>query len=416
MRSIRMLAVAAGLFVAAPALAGQAPAPAAPAAPTAAPDYAQPASWLCLPGRADPCAAPLPTTALNANGYGATGQAIPAADAKIDCFYVYPTVSRDPGLNSDLIAGPEELATVQAQFARFATVCRPYAPLYRQATLAALLGQLAGGGGAAAAMATAYDDVLAAWRHYLDRHNQGRRFVLIGHSQGTIHLIRLLAGEIEAGPAADRMLSAILLGFNVEVPEGKLVGGTFKRTPLCSRLGERGCVITYTSFRATNPPPAGALFGRSATPGMTVGCTNPARLRPTTTPLDSYWPTGILLSGRPDTIQWSSEGPPPSAHLRTDGLASAACVHRGPVGYLSVSVNADPADARTDRSPGDVAIGGTPLPGWGLHLVDMALAQGDLIALIDAQGASLNERRPTQKGFGSSRRQGRGLPSASRGP
>ena len=389
MRSIRKLAAAAGLVAAAPALAGQAPAPAAAAAPSAAPDYAQPASWLCLPGRADPCAAPLPTTALNANGYGATGQALPAADAMIDCFYVYPTVSRDPGANADLVAGPEEIATVQAQFARFAAVCRPYAPLYRQATLAALLGQLAGGGGAAAAMATAYDDVLAAWRHYLARHNQGRPFVLVGHSQGTIHLMRLLAAEIEKGPAADRMLSAILLGFNVEVPEGQLVGGTFKKTPLCSRVGERGCVIAYTSFRATNPPPTGALFGRSATPGMTVGCTNPARLRRATTPLDSYWPTGTLLSGRPDTIRWSSGGAPPSAYLRTYGLVSAACVQRGPVGYLSVTVNADPADARTDRIPGDVAIGGTPLPGWGLHLVDMALAQGDLIALIEAQSASV---------------------------
>ncbi|TFI59978.1 DUF3089 domain-containing protein [Sphingomonas parva] len=381
------LALGALLAVGAPVLAQQ-QAPAAPPAPAGAPDYTQAASWLCLPGRADICAEPIPTTALNPNGYGSTGQAKPAANPKIDCFYVYPTVSRDAGLNSDLQAGPEETYTAQAQFARFAGVCRPFAPIYRQATLAALLGQLSGGGGAAQAMATAYEDVLAAWRDYLQNRNQGRPFVLIGHSQGTIHLTRLLASEIENGPAASRMLSAILLGFPVEVPEGALVGGTFKKMPLCSRVGETGCVITYTSFRATNPPPPGAMFGRATTPGMTAACTNPARLRKESTALDSYWPTGVLLSGNPDTIRWSSEGAPPSTYLRTEGLVSATCVNRGPVGYLSVMVSADPADARTDEIPGDVAVAGRPLPGWGMHLADMSLAQGDLIALVEAQAAA----------------------------
>ena len=62
------------------------------------------------------------------------------------------------------------------------------------------------------------------------------------------------------------MLSALLIGFNVEVPEGQVVGGTFRTTPLCTRAGQTGCVITYVSFRADAPPPAGALFGRAAAP------------------------------------------------------------------------------------------------------------------------------------------------------
>jgi hypothetical protein len=383
---IRMMAAAA-LAASAPAAAQQ-PNPAGQPPAAAAPDYAQPASWLCLPGRADPCGVPLATTALNPNGYGSIGAVRPAADPAIDCFYVYPTVSLDPGLNSDLVPGAQETNAATVQFARFATVCKPYAPIYRQATIAALLGALSGGGDAAAAMELAYGDVASAWRTYLAQHNKGRRFVLVGHSQGTIHLTRLIASEIENGPAAPQMLSAILLGFNVEVPEGQRVGGSFRKTPLCARLGETGCVITYTSYRATNPPPANALLGRSATPGMTVGCTNPARLRRETTPLDSYWPTGALLGGRPDPIAWSSGGTPPTPFLRTEGLASASCVNRGSAGYLSVIVNADPADARTDQIPGDVAVAGRPLPGWGLHLADMNLAQGDLIALVEAQAVA----------------------------
>jgi hypothetical protein len=37
------------------------------------------------------------------------------------------------------------------------------------------------------------------------------------------------------------------------------------------------------------------------------------------------------------------------------------------------------------RSPGDVVIAGRPQPGWGLHLADMNLGLGDLIALVEAQ-------------------------------
>lgn len=360
-------------------------APAAAQEAPAAPDYSDAASWLCLPGRDDPCSRPLPTTALNPNGYGSTRAVRPDPNASIDCFYVYPTVSRDTGANSDLRAGPEEIAVVTVQFARFGTVCRTFAPIYRQATLTALLGSMSGTGNPARSLGLAYQDVVAAWRHYLQNHNRGRPFVLIGHSQGTIHLSQLLAREIEGRPEAARMLSALLIGFNIEVPEGADVGGSFRTTPLCRRPGQTGCVVTYVSYRATNPPPAGALFGRAARPGMTVACTNPAALAGGSARLDSYWYAGPSVTPTQNPIVWSSQGAPPTPFLRTEGLASAACVNRGPVGYLSVLTEADPADARTDRIPGDVLIAGRLQPGWGLHLADMNLAMGDLIALVEAQ-------------------------------
>ena len=370
-------------------------APAAAQVPAAsAPDYATEASWLCLPRRADTCATPLPTTALNANGYGSTGLVRPAADPGVDCFYVYPTVSRDASLNSDMEAGPEERATAMAQFARFGTVCRTFAPMYRQLTTTALGRFLGTGGDPRPLFDIAYQDVRNAWRTYLAQHNRGRPFVLIGHSQGSIHLIRLIAEEIEGKPEARRMLSAILAGYAVEVPEGGVVGGTFRETPLCTRSGQTGCVVTFMSFRATNPPPPGSMFGRAARPGMTAACTNPAALGSSrSAPLDSYWFAAGSTPQGAQPVVWSSQGAPPTPFLRTEGLASAACVHRGPVGYLSVSVNADPSDARTDRIPGDVFIGGRPLPGWGMHLADMNLAMGDLLALVEAQSAAAARRR-----------------------
>jgi len=360
------------------------PAVSAPAAAAAAPDYADEASWLCLPGRADACGRPLPTVALNAGGYGSNGQSVPAADPPIDCFYVYPTVSRDPGMNSDMQAGAEENGAATIQFARFAGLCRTFAPIYRSATngsiAAALMGQ-----DPAPILALAYGDVLAAWRHYLRHRNNGRPFVIIGHSQGTIHLIRLLAEEIEGKAEAARMLSAMLIGFNVEVPEGQVTGGTFRTTPLCTRAGQTGCVISYVSFRTEAPPPAGALFGRAARPGHTIACTNPAALGSATRrPLDSYWFANSSAGGA-GAISWSSQGRPPVPFMRTEGLVSAACVNQGPLGYLAVSVDADPDDARTDRIPGDVLLAGMPAPGWGIHIVDVNLALGDLLRLVEAQ-------------------------------
>ncbi|HEY0115167.1 MAG TPA: DUF3089 domain-containing protein [Allosphingosinicella sp.] len=380
----KLLLAATALIVATPAAAPAATPPPPP------PSYDQDGDWICLPGRAeDPCGAPLPTTALNANGYGSVGRSSIAADPGVDCFYVYPTVSRDPSLHSDTTIGPEERNATMVQFARFHEVCRTFAPMYRQVTLAALAPGVPPGE-IGIAFGIAYSDVRNAWRQFIASRNNGRPFVLIGHSQGSIHLQQLIREEIEGKPVAARMVSALLIGWNVEVPQGRDVGGTFRSTPLCTRAGQTGCVVTYVSFRHDSPPPAaGARFGRAAGPGMTVGCTNPAALGGGRAPLDSYWYAPGETSSH---IHWSSGGAPPTPFLRTEGLVAGECVTNGPAGYLSIRVVADPRDARTDDIPGDVIFGGQRIAGWGLHLADMPLAMGDLIRLVQAQVAAFRGR------------------------
>ncbi len=380
---------AAALSVAVATSAAAQPAnPVRPAPAKAGVDYAKDANWLCLPGRADICATPLLTTAVNANGYGKRSNASPAEEPPIDCFYVYPTVSRDAGLNSDLTMS-EEVGAALAQAARFSSVCKVHAPKYRQMTVGAIVAFAAGQDVTGAAV-QAYGDVLAAWRDFLATRNQNRPFVLIGHSQGTLHLIQLIAREIETNPAlARRMKLAILPGFNVLVPQGKLVGGDFKSTPLCSKPGETGCVIAWTSFRENNVPPPGAIFGIASKPGMTIACVNPAKPGASGwVSVDSYWPakSGYPVPGGP--IAWSSEGEPPTPWVNVEGLNAARCVNDGPRGYLSVRTKADPKDRRTDRIGGEVGIGGLFIPGWGMHLADMSLVQGDLIRLVGEMGAS----------------------------
>jgi hypothetical protein len=362
------------------ALAAQAAA-AQPA--SAAPDYSKDATWLCLPGRADTCSAPLATTALTAKGYGSNGQLRPAANPKVDCFYLYPTVSQDRGLNSDLVAN-EEKGAAASQFARFASVCRPFAPVYRQMTSAAI-GAAALGRDIVPNFNIAYGDVRSAFRNFIASRGKGRPFVLVGHSQGSWLLQRLIAEEIEGKPIAGQMALAILPGFNVLVPTGKTVGGTFKSTPLCTRAGQRGCVVTYVSYRTGNPPPAGALFGYAPAAGMTVACTNPAALASRDwANLDSYWPTRTTYPVPGGPIRWSTEGVPPTPFVRTEGLASGRCVQDGQRGYLEIRTNVTPGAKWTNRIGGEVGIGGLFIPGWGMHLADVPVAQGDLLRLVEA--------------------------------
>jgi hypothetical protein len=145
--------------------------------------------------------------------------------------------------------------------------------------------------------------------------------------------------------------------------------------------------MSWVSFRERNIPPAGALFGYSPQPGMTVACTNPARPGSAGWErLDSYFNTRQrqLVPGGP--IVWSTEGPPPVPYVRTEGLVSGRCINDGPRGYLSVRTNADPKDKRTDRIGGEVGVLGFFLPGWGMHLADASIAQGDLIRQVEELG------------------------------
>ncbi|MBV9529403.1 DUF3089 domain-containing protein [Sphingomonas sp.] len=369
--------------------------------PSAGPDYSKDSAWLCLPGRSDSCSTPLPTIELAASGYGATGDRPVAADPPIDCFYVYPTVSADEGLNSDMAAGREEQLMTETQFARFASVCRTFAPIYRQMTLGSVAAYSAGMDITGAAM-LAYGDIAAAWRNFLATRNKGRPFVLIGHSQGSLMLQQLITREIETNPAvASRMRLAIIPGFNVLVPQGRLVGGTFKSTPICSRSGQTGCVMAWSSFREKNVPPDHAMFGIADQPGMTVACVNPALPGATGwVRLDSYWFTRSSLPVPGGPIQWSTEGQPKTPYVHTAGLASGRCVNERQRGYLWVRTNHAPGDKRTDHIGGEVGLFGMFLPAWGMHLSDLALVQGDLVRAVAAIAAA----EPTRRSRTSARR------------
>jgi hypothetical protein len=122
---------------------------------------------------------------------------------------------------------------------------------------------------------------------------------------------------------------------------------------------------------------------------MTVGCVNPARPGASGwIGLESYWPSASGYPAPGGPIIWSTAGQPPAPWLHVTGLNSGRCVNDGQRGYFAVRTNADPRDQRTDRIGGEVGVAGMFIPGWGMHLADTALVEGDLVRLVGEIGAS----------------------------
>ena len=229
-------------------------------------DYGDPRMWLCRPGNdPDECAAKLDATELLPDGSQKVEPHTKATEPKYDCFYVYPTVKlTSGGPMTDFSDIDITLDPLLAQGARFNQLCRMYAPLYRQ------LGVVPMAGGAPT-MGGSFDlglsDVRLAFKYYLDHLSNGRKFVLLGHSQGTGMLTGVIAQDIDPKPEVRaRMISALLLGGAISVPTGKDVGGTFQNVPVCTKPSQTGCAITYMSFSKEVPPSMNSTFGRAAQP------------------------------------------------------------------------------------------------------------------------------------------------------
>lgn len=385
-------------------------------------DYADPDNWLCRPEHLRYCDIDLSTTLIAADGEITIEPFSQAVDPEVDCFYIYPTASRDLTALSDTVPGEnEEIAFVHHQFARLGTVCRLFAPIYRQRTLASAFGDA----GPADERVT-QDDVEAAWHTYLANDNQGRGVVLIGHSQGARLLRDLIRTRIDGKAEQKRILSAVLIGTDVTVAKGKDVGGDFQSMPLCHAPDQIGCIIVYASFRSNVPPGPDTFFGRIESYAVSrensadvsessesrthnrrhqmeldIACTNPAALSGGSGPLKAYLPS-IMYAPPFDSqpypvpqLSWTSDDPIISTtFVSVPGLLSAQCVSNSNGTYLEVRVQGDPMDPRVDDILGDVFdANGRPMPDFGLHLIDVHLAMGNLVDIVHEQAAAYQASR-----------------------
>jgi hypothetical protein len=298
-----------------------------------------------------------------------------ALNPHFDCFYVYPTVSRELTTNADLRVQKTEIAAAVAQASRFSQVCRVYAPIYQQVTDVGLA-QYPNLDVPASYDETAYDSLLAGFKEYLSKYNDGRPIVFIGHSQGAAILITLLRQMVDNNASLrNRLVLAIILGGDVEVRTGALDGGSFSHIPVCSRSTEAGCVLAYSSF--PEEPPAASLFGRpgqgvalqsgqTAKKGLQVVCVNPAALGGGVADLDPYYP---------------SQGLAPTPWVEYPGLYRAQCETAGGATWLQVTK----ATSSSDERPVVTEEAG---PDWGYHADDVNLALGNLVVDVASAEAS----------------------------
>jgi hypothetical protein len=343
--------------------------------------------WLCRPALAsDPCRGDQTTTFVKPNGAAHVSRPPVAKPKPVDCFYVYPTVSNQPTPNATKSPDPEIRSIAKYQAQRFSTWCRVFVPLYREVTIVGVA--TASQTHDTAPYTTAFGDVREAWREYLKKYNHGRGFVLIGHSQGSRMLRALIRSEIDSKPALRRrMVSAIVPGANANVAD-------FQHVPACRSSSQTGCVIAYSTFNET--PPDDSRFGRTDTdpvggalglphgPGIRVLCTNPAKLAGTPD-LKSLTPTEPFAPGTIAALLIKLyNGAPPTADtpwLQPQDHYTGRCVMSN---HAHVLMTAPIADARhLTPSPDDT---------WGLHLIDVNVALGDLMRIVRTQAAAYVER------------------------
>ena len=219
-----------------------------------------------------------------------------------------------------------------------------WAPRYRQATFGAFLTSQAD---AEQALDFAYKDVLAAFDEFLREVAPNRPIILAGHSQGALHLERLLRERVAGKPLAKRIVAAYVVGW----PISKTADLPALGLPECATADQAGCILSWQSY-AEPADPSQVLEIFDATTGFdgqprkdsVMVCTNPITGTANGTAeakdnLGTLIPTKAL----------------DDAKLATPGVA-AACTGRG---ILNIGAPID--------------LGGYVLPGNNYHVFDYSL-------------------------------------------
>jgi len=285
--------------------------------------------------------------------------------------------------NFEYLEPDQQLA--QAQAAPFRSACRIYAPLYHQITI-----------GTYALneeerkpfLDIAANDVRKAFDYYMANYNQGRKIVLIGHSQGSELLSIIMKERFDQVPALrSQLLLAILPGFAVHVPVDAPVGATFKNIPACTMAGEVGCVVSFLSYKS------GTVYLGDGSITLLEReeqlCVNPATLDDPALTIEERRTAKATLSGTLlPPAAWISDSirneAAPTPFVLTRGTYNAACAGGLDPRNRFLSIEENLPD--TDRRHGLVLMDSEALTGvTGLHVLDMQFPMAELVALVRAR-------------------------------
>ncbi len=274
----------------------------------------------------------------------------PGAAPRAAVFAIHPTSYLDRAhWNApldDREANDRAALFLRGQASAFNAAGLVWAPRYRQATFGAFLIASAD---AQAALDLAYRDVAASFDQFLAEAGD-RPIILTGHSQGALHLARLLRDRVAGGPIAQRIVAAYVVGW----PVSKTADLPHMGLPECTRADQTRCILSWQSFGEPADPSL-ILDTFDATRGFTGAsrantpmiCTNP-------------------ITGTPDTAA------PASANLGS--LVPSA-------DFASAMLQAGTAGARCEGR-GILLIGSPPaafagsryvLPGNNYHVFDYSL-------------------------------------------
>ncbi|UAK26433.1 DUF3089 domain-containing protein [Sphingomonas nostoxanthinifaciens] len=320
-------------------------APFAPLPATTSPDYARSAAWLSRPDLPDdPSRWTPPGTA-----------AAPSRRAAI--FYLPPTTY----LGRDRWNAPIDDASANARLVLFARSQASvfngagaiWAPRYRQATLGAFL--VPGDPRANQALDFAYADVARAFDAFLAAAPTDAPIVLAGHSQGALHLLRLLREKVAGRPIAARIAAIYAIGWPISTAADLPALGF----PACDRPDQRGCIVAYQSFAEPADPRLiapyflhGTGFTGRPRAGTAMLCVNPL--------------TGAAGGAAPASANRGALVPDADYRAATlkPGLVPARC---SPQGLLLIGPPPD-------------GYGAYVLPGNNYHVFDYALFWANLRA------------------------------------
>jgi hypothetical protein len=255
-----------------------------PQSPLEANAYQSPTLWYSRPGMgvADPARWQPAYADAYADDRGLLPTPAEPAGPQFAVFFVHPTSLLDrsrwnSSFEDDPDTDSERIARVylRGMASPFNAASEIWAPRYRQATFGAFLTDAPEG---TRAIDAAYEDVREAYRFFLDSIGPDTPIVLAGHSQGSLHLIRLLSEEIKGSPAANRVAAAYIIGWPISIDHDLPEMGF----PACATAAQPGCILSWSSF-AEPADPSRVMATYAASPGLdgtargnsAILCTNP---------------------------------------------------------------------------------------------------------------------------------------------
>ena len=237
-----------------------------------------------------------------------------------------------------------------------------WAPKYRQATMGAFLTDDARAG---QALDAAYGDVSQAFAFFVSSIDENTPIVIAGHSQGALHVMRLLKDEVAGKPIARRVAAAYVVGWPISLEHDLPALGL----PACATANQAGCIMSWSSF-AEPADPSDVLDTYAASTGYdgqkrgqsNILCTNP---------LSGSIGGEVAADANPGTLV-------PDGDLRNGeivpGYVGARCNERG------LLLIGDPPE-----------MGNAVLPGNNYHVYDIPLfwsaLRNDVLARVTAWAA-----------------------------